>query len=210
MRGVIGTLVVAVNVVVINVGDVDVVIRTVRRFRDLVGINDFARDEIRPTIVPGPVTLIRSVVGVLRRTGIGPVVVIARPVVVVVVVSARPFVVVTGTIVVVVPTGPVLIVDAAATTTGAIGRDGLRRGFDHAGTGGERRRTSRGRGSGQRSRSRRRIVGLVVRPLVLMIIVPTSATSATGAVVVLVRIVVVIGMVGPVLVRVVRAVVTTT
>jgi hypothetical protein len=141
MRGVIGTLVVAVNVVVINVGDVDVVIRTVRRFRDLVGINDFARDEIRPTIVPGPVTLIRSVVGVLRRTGIGPVVVIARPVVVVVaVVSARPFVVVTGTIVVVVPTGPVLIVDAAATTTGTIGRDGLRRGFDHAGTGGERRR----------------------------------------------------------------------
>jgi hypothetical protein len=148
---------------------------------------------------------------VLRRTGIGPVVVIARPVVVVVV-SARPFVVVTGTIVVVVPTGPVLIVDAAATTTGTIGRDGLRRGFDHAGTGGERRRPSRGcgRGSGQRSRSNRRIVGLVVRPLVLMIIVPTSATSATGAVVVLVRIVVVIGMVGPVLVRVVRAVVTTT
>jgi hypothetical protein len=174
----------------------------------LVGINDFARDEIRPTIVPGPVTLVRSVVVVLRRTGIGPVVVIARPVVVVV--SARPFVVVTGTIVVVVPTGPVLIVDAAATTTGTIGRDGLRRGFDHAGTGGERRRTSRGRGRGQRSRSRRRIVGLVVRPLVLMIIVPPSATSATGAVVVLVRIVVVIGMVGPVLVRVVRAVVTAT
>jgi hypothetical protein len=139
MRGVIGTLVVAVNVVVVNVGDVDVVIRTVRRFGDVVGINDFARDEIRPTIVPGPVTLIRPVVGVLRRTGIGPVVVIARPVVVVVV-SARPFVVVTGTIVVVVPTGPVLIVDAAATTTGTIGRDGLRRGFDHAGTSGERRR----------------------------------------------------------------------
>jgi hypothetical protein len=175
----------------------------------VVGINDFARDEIRPTIVPGPVTLIRSVVGVLRRTGIGPVVVIARPVVVVIV-SARPFVVVTGTIVVVVPTGPVLIVDAAATATGTIGRDGLRRGFDHAGTGGERRRTGRGRGSGQRSRSNGRIVGLVVRPLVLRMVVPTSATSATGAVVVLVRIVVVIGMVWPVLVRVVRAVVTTT
>ena len=128
----------------------------------------------------------------------------------VVIVSARPFVVFTVAFVVVVPTGPVLIVEAAATTTGTIGRDGLRRGFDHAGTGGERRRAGRGRGSGQRSRSNRRIVGLVVRPLVLMVVVPTSATSATGAVVVLVRIVVLVGMVGPVVVRVVRAVVTTT